>query len=143
MTDDRHIMRRTKIVCTLGPATNSLEQIRALIRAGMDVARLNFSHGSYDDHALVARRVRQASEEAGKPVALLLDLSGPKIRTGRMRGGRVTLRDGQKVLLTSSDIVGTSRRFGISYDHLEKDVHKGDTILLDDGLIELRVMGAS
>jgi len=89
-------MRRTKIICTLGPATASLEKIRELIRAGMDVARLNFSHGTREDHARFAQWVRQAARELGRPVALLQDLCGPKIRTGALRGPRaVPLRPGQ------------------------------------------------
>ena len=134
-------MRRTKIICTLGPATNSLEKVRELVRAGMDVARLNFSHGTVDGHKQFARWVRQAAQEAGRPVALLQDLAGPKIRTGRLRGGKaVSLRQGQRFWLTPSSVVGSSRRVSISYLRLASDVRKGDTILLDDGLIELRVI---
>ena len=136
-------MRRTKIVCTLGPATHSLQRIKELIGAGMNVARLNFSHGTHEYHGLLARRVRQASEECGVPVALLQDLCGPKIRTGRIEGGHITLKTGRKLLLTSADIAGSTRRISISYAGLARDVRKGDTILLDDGLIELRVLGTS
>ncbi|MSO20730.1 MAG: pyruvate kinase [Acidobacteria bacterium] len=136
-------MRRTKIVCTLGPATASLEKIRELVRAGMDVARLNFSHGTHEDHARVARLVRQAANEQGKTVALLQDLCGPKIRSGKFKTRKgVELKSGASVLLTSDNIVGSSQRFEISCEGLARDVRKGDRILIDDGLIELRVLGS-
>ena len=135
-------MRRTKIICTLGPAVASLEKVGALIRAGMDVARLNFSHGTPESHAQFARWVRQAAREIGRPVALLQDLAGPKIRTGGLRAHRaVTLRRGQRFWLTAETVEGSSRRVSISYPHLARDARRGDTILLDDGLIELRVLG--
>jgi pyruvate kinase len=135
------MMRRTKIVCTIGPATATLEKIRELVRAGMDVARLNFSHGTHEDHSRVARLVRQAAAEQSKNVALLQDLGGPKIRSGRLRGGKaVELKEGSIVSLTPEDIVGSSQRFAISYEGLARDVRKGDRILIDDGLIELRVV---
>jgi len=135
-------MRRTKIICTLGPATASLEKIRELIGAGMDVARLNFSHGTPETHARFAQWVRQASRQAGRPVALLQDLCGPKIRTGTLRGHRsVRLRQGQRLWLTAKETAGSSRRVSISYAHLARDFGKGDRILLDDGLIELRALG--
>ena len=135
-------MRRTKIICTLGPATASLEKVGALIRAGMDVARLNFSHSTPATHAQFAQWVRQAAREIGRPVALLQDLAGPKIRTGGLRAHRaVTLRQGQRFWLTAETVEGSSRRVSISYPHLARDARRGDTILLDDGLIELRVLG--
>jgi len=136
--------RRTKIVCTLGPATGSLEAIRELIRAGMDVARLNFSHGTHEQHALMANWVRQAAKEAGRSVALLQDLAGPKIRTGLLRGRRpVSLKAGQRLRLTPAEIQGSSRQVSVSYPRLAQEVRKGDRILLSDGLIELRVLGTS
>ena len=135
-------MRRTKIICTLGPATGSLEKIRELIRAGMDVARLNFSHGTPETHARFAQWVRQASRDVGRPVALLQDLGGPKIRTGTLGARRsVALRQGQRFWLTAKETEGSSRRVSISYPHLARDVRRGNKILLDDGLIELRVVG--
>jgi pyruvate kinase len=135
-------MRRTKIICTLGPAVNSLEMIRELIRSGMDVARLNFSHGTSDSHAQFARWVRQAAIQLGRPVALLQDLSGPKIRTGALRAHRpVSLRRGQRFWLTPENIAGSSRRVSITFPHLARDARVGDRILLDDGSIELRVCG--
>ena len=135
-------MRRTKIICTLGPATGSLEKIRELIRAGMDVARLNFSHGTPETHARFAQWVRQASRDVGRPVALLQDLGGPKIRTGTLGARRsVALQEGQRFWLTAEETEGSSRRVSISYPHLARDVRRGNKILLDDGLIELRVVG--
>ena len=137
-------MRRTKIVCTLGPATHSRDAIQELIRAGMDVARLNFSHGTYREHAMSARWVREASKELGRPVALLQDLCGPKIRTGRTPDRRpITLKKGQKLLLTSLNVQGSNQRLSISYAGLARDVRRGNTILLNDGLIQLRVLGTS
>ncbi|MBI4464231.1 MAG: pyruvate kinase [Acidobacteria bacterium] len=134
-------MRRTKIICTLGPATGSREKIRELMDAGMDIARLNFSHGTQEQHATVARWVREASQELGRPVALLQDLSGPKIRTGRLRRRQaVRLTPGQTLGLTACDLEGSSRRVSVSYEQLAEDVRPGDSILLDDGLIELRVV---
>ncbi|MBI4458717.1 MAG: pyruvate kinase [Acidobacteria bacterium] len=134
-------MRRTKIICTLGPATSSIGAIRALIAAGMDVARLNFSHGAHQQHAELAGWVRTAAKEAGKQVALLQDLAGPKIRTGRLRGGKaILLAAGQRLWLTPNDVAGTSRRVSVTYPALAKEVRKGDRILLSDGLIELRVL---
>ena len=140
----RKLRRRTKIVCTLGPATRSLEAIRSLIRAGMDVARLNFSHGTHEEHDRTAAWVRQAAEEAGRPVALLQDLSGPKIRTGLLRGRRpVTLVAGQTLRLTPDQIQGSARRISVTYPQLAQDVRQGGRILLSDGLIELRVLKTS
>src|SRR5262245_33052218 len=114
-------MRRTKIICTLGPATASLEKIRELANAGMDVARLNFSHGDHEGHARLAEWVRQAARDAGRPIAVLQDLSGPKIRTGLLRERRaVMLRAGQHFWLTAEDVPGSSRRVSITYPHLAR-----------------------
>lgn len=132
--------RRTRIVCTLGPASASEERIEALLRAGMDVARLNFSHGDYADHGAAIARVRAVAARLGQPVAILQDLQGPKIRTGPLAGGAsVTLRDGQTFTITTRPIVGTSEGVGATYDALPQDVKPGDRILLSDGSIELRV----
>jgi len=140
----KELGRRTKIVCTLGPATRSLPAIRSLIRAGMDMARLNFSHGTREEHAQTAAWVRQAAEEARRPIAILQDLAGPKIRTGLLRGRRpVTLRAGQRLRLTPEQIPGWTRLVSVTYPRLAQEVRKGDRILLTDGLIELRVLGTS
>ena len=133
-------MRKTKIICTLGPSSNTPERIEALIQAGMDCARLNFSHGTHDDHAEVFRRVRQASERLGRPVAILQDLCGPKIRVGKMKGGKVTLEEGAEVTITTKKVIGTASRIPTEYEALPQDVRRGEPILLDDGLIKLEVL---
>lgn len=134
-------MRRTKIVCTIGPATESEAQLEHLIRAGMNVARLNFSHGTHDEHALVMERVRSISTRLGCPIAILQDLQGPKIRTGLLEGGQpVTLVDGATVTLTTRQIAGNAHIISTTYPSLPQDVQVGDRILLDDGLLELRVL---
>lgn len=133
-------MRRTKIVATLGPATNTPERIAGLIRAGMNVARLNFSHGTHAEHAARIAMVRRASAELGKPIALLQDLQGPKIRTGPLEGGRpVELVAGAAFCITTEPIVGNAARVSTTYKSLPKDVRPRDRILLSDGLIELVV----
>jgi pyruvate kinase len=130
---------KTKIVCTLGPASSSVETIEQMIRAGMNVARLNFSHGSHDDHLQMMSRVRQASANVGEPVAILQDLQGPKIRTGKL-AAPVFLHDGDRFVITSDDIVGTAERVSTTYKHLPHDVKPGDTILMDDGLLQLKAV---
>ncbi|MEM7449585.1 MAG: pyruvate kinase [Myxococcota bacterium] len=133
-------MRRTKIVCTLGPASDDQDAIDRLVRAGMDCARLNFSHGSQDAHAKLASRVRHAAEKARRPVALLADLCGPKMRIGQFRQGPIELVTGQRfVLSTKKDLAGDATRVSVSYEPLARDVRPGDRILIDDGLLRLRV----
>ncbi len=132
--------RRTKIVCTLGPASSSPEVIRGLIAAGLNVARLNFSHGTHDDHRETIRVVREESERAGRVVPILQDLQGPKIRLGTVEHGGVLIHKGQTLVLTSEPLeVSTLERVFVSYDSLADDVEPGGRILIDDGLIELRV----
>ncbi|MBI3405074.1 MAG: pyruvate kinase, partial [Acidobacteria bacterium] len=134
------IPRRAKIVCTLGPASNSLEMIDRLMRAGMDVARLNFSHGSHADHARTIAHIRAASFKLERPTSILADLQGPKIRTGKLTGGKpVLLRTGQKFTITSRKVPGDVSCVSTTFTRLPKEVHAGDRILLSDGLIELRV----
>ena len=129
-------MRHAKIVCTIGPAVDSPEAIRELIQAGMDVARLNFSHGTHDEHARRAEWIRKASVEMDKPVAILQDLCGPKIRTGRR--GPEEVQTGQSVKLIAGE-EGTEDAIAIGYEHLARDLQEGDRILLGDGEIELHV----
>jgi pyruvate kinase len=132
--------RRTKIVCTIGPASADIEIVRRLIDAGMDVARLNFSHGTHDEHARVVENVRRASEDVGKPVAILQDLQGPKIRVGQMLNGGVLIHKGMRLVLTNEPIeFGDRERVYISYPTLSEDVDVGGTILLDDGTLELEI----
>jgi len=134
--------RKAKIVCTLGPASSTPEMIDRLIRAGMDVARLNFSHGSHDDHRRRVDAVRKASMRYEKSMAVLADLQGPKIRTGKLAGGKtIQLKAGQRFTITATPCEGTAQRVSTSYKPLPHEVSKGDRILLADGLIELRVAG--
>ena len=132
-------MRRVKIVCTLGPATDSFERIKALVEAGMDCARLNFSHGEHRAHAEVAAKVRAAAAQAGRPVAILADLSGPKMRIGRFPGGPIELVNGRPFILTAREVPGDQHIVSVTYKPLPRDVGPGDVILLDDGLLRLRV----
>ena len=132
-------MRRVKIVCTLGPATNTAERIRALVDAGMDCARLNFSHGEHKDHAFVAKTLREAAARAGRPISILADLSGPKMRVGRFPGGPIELIPGNPFILTARDVPGDQNIVSVTYKPLPRDVRPGDPILLDDGLLQLRV----
>jgi pyruvate kinase len=136
------ISRKAKIVCTIGPASARPEMIERMMRAGMDVVRLNFSHGSHADHAQVVKWVREASGRLEKSIAILADLQGPKIRTGKLAGGRpVMLRAGASLTITARAMEGTAERVSTSYTRLPREVKKGDRILLADGLIELRVRG--
>ncbi|WP_171169411.1 pyruvate kinase [Streptomyces sp. I05A-00742] len=132
-------MRRAKIVCTLGPATDSYEQIKALVEAGMDVARFNLSHGSHADHEARYERVRKAAEETGRNVGVLADLQGPKIRLGRFLEGPVLLERGDDFTITVEDILGDRHRCGTTYDGLAADVTPGERILVDDGRVTLEV----
>jgi len=134
------IARHSKIVCTIGPATRSPRMIRKLLRAGMDVARLNFSHGTHDEHAQSIAMLREAAMEMKKPIAILADLQGPKIRTGALAGGgTVLLRAGQRFVITTAKVLGDSTRVNTTFTPMPREVKKGDRVLLSDGLIELRV----
>lgn len=133
-------MRRAKIVCTLGPSSESPEAIEGLIAAGMDIARLNFSHGDHDFHRSLVNRIRAASGKMGKPVAVLQDLQGPKIRCLKMEGGAVELKEGARTVITTDEILGTAERFGTLYKALPRDVSAGELILLDDGNLTLQVL---
>lgn len=133
-------MRKTKIVCTIGPASESLETLKQLIENGMDVARLNFSHGDYEEHKQRIKNIRQAAEEMDKTISILLDTQGPEIRTKTFQGGEAVLERGSTVYITMKDIEGTAERFSVTYKGLINDVKKGTTISLDDGLIELEVI---
>jgi pyruvate kinase len=133
--------RRAKIVCTLGPASSSAKMIDAFVRAGMDVARLNFSHGTPSEHAQRVAAVRRASGNREKPIAILADLQGPKIRTGPLEQGLpVYLRAGQRLVITTRNVTGTGEVVSTTFRALPKSVRKGDRILLSDGAIELRVL---
>ncbi|GAA1885278.1 pyruvate kinase [Streptantibioticus ferralitis] len=132
-------MRRAKIVCTLGPATDSYDQIKALVEAGMDVARFNLSHGSHAEHEERYHRVRKAAEETGRSVGILVDLQGPKIRLGRFAEGPVLLERGDEFTITVDDIEGDRQICGTTYKGLAADVSRGERILVDDGRVTLEV----
>ncbi|HZW43210.1 MAG TPA: pyruvate kinase [Dermatophilaceae bacterium] len=132
-------MRRAKIVCTLGPATASMERIRELVDAGMDVARLNLSHGTYPEHEEIYRRVRAASDETGHGVGIFVDLQGPKIRLGHFKEGSTRITTGQSFIITTRDLDGNNEIASTTYQGLPGDVSAGDQILIDDGKVRLRV----
>ena len=136
-------MRRTKIICTIGPGCEKVETLKKMMQAGMDVARLNFSHGTYAEHEKRIKLVRQAASEVGHNVALLLDTKGPEIRIGKFKEEPVTLTEGNKVILTTEELLGDSERIHVNYSGLPGDVKPGDTILIADGLIELKVLSIS
>ncbi|WP_460853819.1 pyruvate kinase [Nocardioides montaniterrae] len=136
-------MRRAKIVCTIGPATSSEEKIRELVAAGMNVARLNMSHGSHEQHAEVYQRVRDAAALARKAVGIFADLQGPKIRLERFSGGPAQLTQGQRWTITTRDVDGNAEISGTTYKGLPGDVRPGDPILIDDGKVRLRVLEVS
>jgi pyruvate kinase len=133
-------MRRAKIVATLGPATSSYDDIRAIIDAGVDVARMNLSHGSYDVHESVYANVRQAADDAARPVAVLVDLQGPKIRLGKFADGPHDLAVGDVFKITTDDVLGTREICGTTFKGLPGDVAAGDPLLIDDGRVKLRVL---
>ncbi|WP_379164405.1 pyruvate kinase [Paenibacillus sp. sgz5001063] len=133
-------MRKSKIVCTIGPASESLENIKKLILAGMNVARLNFSHGDFEEHGNRIKTIRQASKELGKTVAILLDTKGPEIRTGKLEVEPIELVQDEYLTLTTEEILGDQNRISITYSDLPNDVQVGSTILIDDGLIGLTVV---
>ncbi|MBM7706692.1 pyruvate kinase [Chryseomicrobium aureum] len=132
-------MRKTKIVCTIGPASESEEMLEKLILAGMNVARLNFSHGSHEEHGARIQRIREVSKRLNKIVGILLDTKGPEIRTHKMENDAIELATGQKIAISTTEVLGNNEVFSITYDKLIEDVTPGSIILLDDGLIELRV----
>ncbi|MGM0452642.1 MAG: pyruvate kinase [Thermodesulfobacteriota bacterium] len=131
---------KTKIVCTIGPACADEKMLAAMIRNGMDVARLNFSHGNYAAHAEMIQMVRNASAATGIPVAVLQDLRGPKIRVGEIEAPGIWLKNGDRLVLTTENVLGKKNRVSVSYSHLPADVAEGDEILLADGLLELVVV---
>ncbi|MEI3600307.1 MULTISPECIES: pyruvate kinase [unclassified Oceanobacillus] len=133
-------MRNTKIVCTIGPASESVETLEQLMDAGMNVARLNFSHGDYEEHGARIKNIREAAANRNKNVAILLDTKGPEIRTNRFKGGKAEIQSGSTVYIAMDEVEGNAERFSVSYPGLINDVSVGSKILLDDGLIELEVV---
>lgn len=132
-------MRKTKIVCTLGPATNDVEIMKQLIHNGMDAARINFSHGTYETHAETIAKLKQAREELNAPIPLILDTKGPEIRVKTFKEDKVRLEEDATFTLTTRDVEGDVNIVSVTYADLPKDVHRGSRILIDDGLIELKV----
>jgi len=132
--------RRTKIVCTIGPASGSAAVIERLIRAGMDVARLNLSHGTHKEHARHIQTVRKMSQHLAIPVAILMDLPGPKYRTGKLKDGQAVLKKGAQVILTTKQVEGNDKVIPVNLPTLTRDVKAGDTVLLDDGAMQLKVL---
>ena len=135
-------MNKTKIVATMGPSSSPREVLKEMFIAGLNVCRVNFSHGSYDQHAEVIRTVRELNEELGANVAVLADLQGPKIRTGEMENNGVLLEVGAACQIITENIVGTASKFCINYSNLPKDVSSGERILLDDGKLILEVVAS-
>ncbi len=133
-------MKKTKIVATLGPASSDKEVLRQMFQAGLNVCRLNFSHGSYEDHANVIKTIRELNDETGLNVAILADLQGPKIRTNEMENNGVELINGTEVTIVTEKIIGTAQKFSINYSKLPQDVKPGERILLDDGKLALEVV---
>ncbi len=131
--------RHTKIVATLGPASNAPESLEKLLRAGVDVVRLNFSHGKAEDHIALANTVREIAAKLGRPVGILADLQGPKIRVGKFENGKITLEANDRFILDARCELGNQERVGLDYKDLPKDVSAGNTLLLDDGRIVLEV----
>ncbi|MGW9857625.1 pyruvate kinase [Staphylococcus hominis] len=132
-------MRKTKIVCTIGPASESEEMLEKLMNAGMNVARLNFSHGSHEEHKARIDSIRKVSKKLGKTIGILLDTKGPEIRTHDMKDGLIVLEKGKEVIVSMSQVEGTPEKFSVIYENLINDVQVGSYILLDDGLVELQV----
>ncbi|RKD33412.1 pyruvate kinase [Thermohalobacter berrensis] len=132
-------MKKTKIVCTIGPASEKEEVLRDLIKNGLNVTRLNFSHGDFQEHKSRIESVKKLREELNKPVAIMLDTKGPEIRTGKFKNGEAELKEGQEFTLTTRDVLGNEEICNITYKGLPNDVKEGDTILIDDGLIALKV----
>lgn len=132
-------MLKTKIVCTLGPATNDEKTIEKMVFAGMNVARINFSHGTYEDHKKTIDKIKAVREKTGRPVAIMLDTKGPEIRLGKFENGSADLEKGKTFVLSSEDFIGNAERASVSYKDLPSQLNKGDRVLLDDGNIELIV----
>jgi len=130
----------TKIICTIGPASQSVEQLTKLVLAGMDVARINFSHGTYDEHLQTIENIREVRRQTGEHISILQDLCGPKIRTGSLKDKSVVLQEGTYLTFTTQDIAGTAERVSTTYKDLSNDVEPNDTILLDDGKLSVKVV---
>ena len=133
------MLRSTKIVATLGPSSSEPAVLERMVVAGVDVVRLNFSHGTADDHLKRAALIKEIASKVGRTVAILCDLQGPKIRVGKFKEGKVTLEKGRRFILDAGCEVGDNDRVGLDYKELPRDVRPGDTLLLNDGLLRLTV----
>jgi len=136
-------MRKTKIICTLGPASDKEEVLLEMIKAGMNVARFNFSHGTHEEQKMKMDMVRKARKKLGKPVAILLDTKGPEIRTGLYKNGKIEIKEGQSFTLTTREVEGDETMVSINYAGLPQDVSVGTRILIDDGLIGFEVQSVT
>lgn len=132
-------MRKTKIICTIGPASKNEDMLKKLFLAGMNVARLNFSHGSHDEHRENIARIRKVRDSLGLPGAVLLDTKGPEIRIKNFEEGEALLKEGEYFTLTTEDVVGNTERVSVTYLNLSKELKEEDTILIDDGKVMLKV----
>ena len=132
-------MRRTKIVCTIGPASHRPEMLDRLVAAGMDVARLNFSHGTHAEHAEVIRAIRAGEASWGRPITILQDLQGPKVRLGTFVGGQAMLTPGEHFVLTARTVKGTASRSSLNHPEFLAALRPGDAVWMDDGMIQLVV----
>ena len=128
-------MRKTKIICTLGPSSTTYEQIKAMALAGMNVARVNMSHGSYEDHLVRINNVKRVREDLQIPLPILIDLKGPEVRIGTFENGQIEVTAGMPFVFTSADVVGNQKQVSLTYKQLYKDVKIGDHLLLNDGLL--------
>ena len=135
-------MRKTKIVCTIGPASESEEMLTALCKAGMNVARLNFSHGSHEEHLKRINRIKKVRAELGLPIAIMLDTKGPEFRIGKFKEGKVFLNAGEHFSFTTEDVVGDDSVVSVSYKQLAKELSAGDTILVNNALLEFKVLSS-
>ena len=134
-------MRKTKIVCTIGPATESEEQLRELMLSGMNVARLNFSHGTHEEHKVRIDRIKKVREELGLPVAILLDTKGPEYRIRTFENDKIYLNDGDTFTFTTDQIVGNQERVAVSYLNLHNDLEVGNKIYVNNGLVHFVLSG--
>ncbi len=133
-------MRKTKIVCTIGPASESEEVLREMFQAGLNVARLNFSHGTHEEHLVRINRIKKVREELGLPIAIMLDTKGPEFRIGTFRDHAVQLKEGEAFAFTTEDIEGDENIVSVTYKNLANELEPGDRILLNDGMIEVEVV---
>lgn len=136
-------MRKSKIVCTIGPAADSPEMMKKLLEAGMNVARLNFSHGTHEEHDARIEKLRQAAKETKKALAIMLDTKGPEIRTGYIQGDRVLLKQNSRVRLTTEEIKGDEKRFSVNNSQLPQVVAPGNMIMIADGMLQLKVLATT